>query len=57
MTKRIFLFSIYLLLTSIVAVQAQQKTITGIVNDNTGEPIIGANVLLQGGDAGTITYI
>jgi TonB-linked SusC/RagA family outer membrane protein len=36
---------------------AQQITVTGNVKDNTGEPIIGANVLVQGTSIGTITDV
>jgi iron complex outermembrane receptor protein len=34
---------------------AQQLTVSGIVKDGTGEPIIGANVLVKGTTNGTIT--
>ncbi len=35
----------------------QQKTIKGVILDATGEPIIGANVLVKGTSNGTITDI
>lgn len=34
---------------------AQQTKVNGVVKDNTGEPIIGANVLIKGSSEGTIT--
>ena len=34
-----------------------QKTVTGVVTSEDGEPLIGANVLIQGTDLGTITGI
>ena len=34
---------------------AQSKTVTGVVVDNTGEPIIGASVIVNGTTNGTIT--
>ncbi|MGL5272499.1 MAG: SusC/RagA family TonB-linked outer membrane protein, partial [Phocaeicola sp.] len=36
-------------------VNQQKNTVTGIVVDSTGEPIIGANVIIQGQKDGTIT--
>ena len=40
-----------------VVSKLQQQTIeiTGIVKDNTGEPIIGANIILKGSNTGVIT--
>jgi len=32
-----------------------QGTITGVISDNTGEPLIGANVIIKGTNKGTIT--
>lgn len=37
--------------------QQQKRTITGVIKDNTGEPIIGANVVIAGTTQGTITDI
>ncbi|WP_368389562.1 carboxypeptidase-like regulatory domain-containing protein, partial [Parabacteroides goldsteinii] len=37
--------------------QQAGKTVTGVVTDKTGEPIIGANVLQKGTTNGTITDI
>ena len=34
---------------------AQQITVKGIVKDTTGEPVIGANVVVKGTTTGTIT--
>ncbi|MBQ8521344.1 MAG: carboxypeptidase-like regulatory domain-containing protein, partial [Bacteroides sp.] len=34
---------------------AQQITVKGLVKDGTGEPVIGANVLVKGTTNGTIT--
>lgn len=36
---------------------AAQKTITGIVADKTGEPLIGASILVKGTTSGTVTDI
>ena len=57
--KRHFMFKV--LLTFVVGVFlsigafAQQITVKGLVKDNTGEPIIGANVVVKGTTNGTIT--
>ncbi len=39
------------------SIQQQNKTITGKVTDKSGEPIIGANILVKGMSIGTITDI
>jgi len=39
----------------IVAITQQSKRITGVVKDNTGEPIVGANVVEKGTTNGTVT--
>ncbi|MEL6274936.1 MAG: SusC/RagA family TonB-linked outer membrane protein, partial [Bacteroidota bacterium] len=36
---------------------AAQRTITGSISDNTGEPLIGASVLVKGTTSGTVTDI
>lgn len=48
---------LFVALFSIIATVAfaQSKTVTGVVVDNTGEPIIGANVTVDGTSNGTIT--
>lgn len=42
---------------SFVLLHAQQVSISGIVKDDTGEPIIGANVLVKGTAKGAITDV
>ena len=49
---RMLLFSLLLGIASVVYAQVQ---VTGRVVDITGEPIIGANVVLKGTGQGTIT--
>ena len=49
---RMLLFSLLLGIASVVYAQVQ---VTGQVVDITGEPIIGANVVLKGTGQGTIT--
>lgn len=41
--------------TSVLAVDQAKKTVTGVVSDSEGEPIIGANVSIVGTGIGTIT--
>jgi iron complex outermembrane receptor protein len=57
--KRNFMFRVLLtIVTGLLLsaeVMAQQLTVSGIVKDGTGEPIIGANVLVKGTTNGTIT--
>ena len=48
-----FFFTLFSLL--IVGAYAQNKTVTGTVIDFTGEPVIGASVLVNGTTNGTIT--
>ena len=50
---RMFLAGVLILFA--FAVNAQERIITGKVYDTLGEPIIGANVLIQGTTQGTIT--
>lgn len=50
---RIFLAGVLILLS--FAVYAQKNTVTGKVYDVSGEPIIGASVVIQGTTQGTIT--
>ncbi len=49
--KRLF----YILAVALLPVLAQAKVVTGQVTDQNGEPIIGANVVVKGTTAGTIT--
>ena len=51
MMKRFF----YILAVALLPVLAQAKVVTGQVTDQNGEPIIGANVVVKGTTAGTIT--
>ena len=51
--RRLFFFTLFSLL--IVGAYAQNKTVTGTVIDFTGEPVIGASVLVNGTTNGTIT--
>lgn len=44
-------------LSSTTIQQQKTKKVTGTVVDNTGEPIIGANIKVKGTDSGTITDI
>ena len=48
---------LFVALFSVLAVtaSAQSKTVTGSVVDNTGEPVIGASVVVKGTTNGTIT--
>ncbi|WP_445382595.1 SusC/RagA family TonB-linked outer membrane protein [Robiginitalea sp. IMCC43444] len=46
---------VLLLLLTNWSVTAQQKTISGTVRDNFNEPLLGANVLVEGTQRGTIT--
>lgn len=51
MMKRFF----YILAVALLPVMVQAKVVTGQVTDTNGEPIIGANVVVKGTTAGTIT--
>ncbi|NDV81642.1 TonB-dependent receptor [Bacteroides sp. 51] len=56
--KRTFLRPFFLLMVGLffsVSVWAQQTTVRGTVKDATGEPVIGANVLVKGTSVGSIT--
>lgn len=46
-----------LLLTLSCYIQLFSQEITGVVSDNTGEPIIGATVALKGKTVGSLTDI
>ena len=47
--------SVFLMLLAGQTLWAQQRQVTGIVKDQTGEPIIGASVLEKGSTNGVIT--
>jgi len=57
MRKFISLLTIILLLFCVTAVYGQSGTVTGIVTDTSGEPLIGVNVLVKGTSIGAITDI
>ena len=48
-------FSFLVILFTFSTVYAQQKTVTGLVKDATGETIIGASVIVKGTTIGTVT--
>lgn len=56
-TKRRFLVNLLLLIFCSAGVFAQERTITGVVKDTHGEPIIGANVMVKGTGIGDATDI
>ena len=49
------LLSAMMFLAFSIGASAQSLQVTGTVTDNTGEPLIGANVIEQGSQTGTIT--
>ncbi|MBK8634050.1 MAG: TonB-dependent receptor [Saprospiraceae bacterium] len=49
--------TMFILCLTFIAANAQQKTVTGTVSDNNGEPLIGATVSLEGSTTGTITDV
>jgi len=51
------LFTLMIFLGFFTSAMFAQRTVTGTVLDPAGEPLIGANVLVQGTDLGTITEI
>ena len=59
--KVLLLFKRMVLMTScllfVAAASMAQRTITGIVNDESGVPLIGATILVKGTATGTITDI
>lgn len=50
-----FLCTVMPLFLSAASLQAQQIKVTGTITDTTGEPVIGANVLVANSQTGTIT--
>ena len=59
MKKGNFMFKVLLMLIAGIFLSidafAQQITVKGIVKDTTGEPVIGANVVVKGTTTGVIT--
>jgi TonB-linked SusC/RagA family outer membrane protein len=55
MLKRSITITLFLISLFSVTIFAQVRTVTGVVKDQTGEPIIGANILVKGTSVGTIT--
>ena len=51
------LFALVAFLMSFMGVNAQQVTVSGTVTDTTGEPIIGASVIVVGTTTGVSTDI
>ena len=51
--QRLFLVALFSVLA--IGAAAQSKTVSGTVIDQTGEPVIGANVLVKGTTNGVIT--
>ena len=49
------LFNLLLVFTFLVQVQAQEKTIVGIVSDESGIPLPGASIIIKGSNIGTQT--
>ena len=56
-SMRVLLFSWALLLASIPGAFAQNFQVSGTVKDASGQPIIGANVIIKGTTAGTTTLV
>ncbi|WP_420321363.1 SusC/RagA family TonB-linked outer membrane protein [Flagellimonas sp.] len=54
MRKRTFILLIPLFFFSIIA-WAQEKSVTGVVTDNSGTPVVGANVVVKNTTNGTVT--
>ena len=52
-----FLGIVLLCTVATVQVMAQQRTVSGVVTDSSGEVVIGASVMVKGGSQGTITDI
>lgn len=52
-----FLGIVLLCTVATVQVMAQQRTVSGVVTDSSGEVVIGASVVVKGGSQGTITDI
>ncbi|MCR9012494.1 carboxypeptidase-like regulatory domain-containing protein [Gabonibacter chumensis] len=50
-------FVVLIVIVSTIVVFAQQQTVSGTVVDSSGQPIIGANVVVKGTATGTVTDI
>ena len=50
-----FLCTVIPFFLSAVSLQAQQIRVTGTITDTSGEPVIGANILVANSQTGTIT--
>lgn len=59
MNKKNIILSLFIgtLLTFVMPLCAQNQTVTGLVVDVSGEPIIGATVMVVNGTVGTVTDI
>lgn len=53
--KKVFLFFLLLVATLAIHAQVKQISVSGTVTDETGEPLIGVSVTLEGYASGTIT--
>ena len=51
--RRVFFLLSFLFVS--LGLFAQKITVKGVVNDATGEPVIGANIIIKGTSVGTIT--
>lgn len=59
MNKKNIILSLFIgtLLTFVMPLCAQNQTVTGLVVDVSGEPIIGATVMVVNGTVGTVTIL
>ena len=56
--KSLMLLSFFILISCFSAsLGAQSRIIEGLVNDDSGEPLIGANVFVKGSQSGTVTDV
>lgn len=54
---RCLLLPALMIILSALGMQAQTTQVQGVVSDNTGEPLIGASVMVKGAQAGVLTNI